>query len=98
MGVEAHFDKQPDMDYWYPKYQYYNVSQGNLDCCSDTFTQSHYVGPPEMYMLEYLIYNVVPFGIDRNANETLPRKFSFDEIEKAGNAESFQKQEKSGIK
>lgn len=72
---------------------YYNVSQGNLDCCSGTFIHSHYIGPPEMYMLEYLIYKVAPFGIDRNINENLPRKFSFEEIEKAANEKSLQESE-----
>lgn len=92
IGVEEHLQKEPDMDFWYRHYQYFNVSQGNLRCCSDTFIQSHYVGPPEMYLLDYLIYNVVPFGVDRNFNEALPRKFTFDEVKKAGEAKCFQQQ------
>jgi len=30
---------------WYYRTIYYNVTQGNLDCCSDKLTQMHYINP-----------------------------------------------------
>ncbi|XP_066250492.1 glycoprotein-N-acetylgalactosamine 3-beta-galactosyltransferase 1-like isoform X3 [Euwallacea similis] len=33
-----------------------------LKCCSDTLISTHYVKPHELYLLEYLIYHVTPFG------------------------------------
>lgn len=89
VGVDAHFTAQAEKDYWYFEGSYYNASQGNLDCCSDTFIAMHYVEPPEMYFLEYLIYRVHPFGLEKNTTENFPRKLTFDEILEASNTESL---------
>lgn len=42
-----------------------------------------------MYLNEYLIYHVHPFGIEKNLTETLPRKLSLNEIIAASDAKSF---------
>lgn len=66
--------------YWYMQRLYYNVSYGNLGCCSDVAVSFHYISPQKMYLLEYFIYHVHPFGIEKNLTEILPRKLSLEEI------------------
>ncbi|KAK2719739.1 glycoprotein-N-acetylgalactosamine 3-beta-galactosyltransferase 1-like isoform X2 [Artemia franciscana] len=49
-------------DYWYWNSQYYKSKQGE-GCCSDTAISFHYVSPNDLYVLNYLVYGVKPYGI-----------------------------------
>lgn len=88
VGVEEHMKKTVDPEYWYTKNQYYHVTQGNTSCCSETSTEYHYINPREMYLLDYFIYTVHPFGIEDHPNDHMPKKFSLEEVIKASDAKS----------
>ncbi|XP_050301335.1 glycoprotein-N-acetylgalactosamine 3-beta-galactosyltransferase 1-like isoform X2 [Anthonomus grandis grandis] len=46
---------------WYTRMMYNPYNLG-VTCCSDYLITTHYVNPQQMYLLEYLIYHVTPFG------------------------------------
>lgn len=46
---------------WYMQMMQKPSLQG-LRCCSDNLISTHYVLPHQLYLLEYLIYHVTPFG------------------------------------
>lgn len=82
IGVDDHFSPPfvPSQGFWYPLYQWFKYPDGSLDCCSETIACLHYIPPQEMYLLNYLIYNVHPFGLVKNFSLELPQKFTLQEI------------------
>jgi glycoprotein-N-acetylgalactosamine 3-beta-galactosyltransferase len=57
---------------WYWKFIYYDAKEG-LDCCSDYAISFHYVSPTQMYVFEYLIYHLRPYGLV-TFHQPLPKK------------------------
>ena len=90
ISVEDHMEVERPTDYWYFDYLYYNVTQGSLDCCSDTIAGLHYIDPIEMYMLDYLIYHVKPYGVEQH-DDKIPPKYPLAEIIRRSNEKSSSK-------
>ncbi|XP_073821920.1 glycoprotein-N-acetylgalactosamine 3-beta-galactosyltransferase 1-like [Musca autumnalis] len=75
--VSGHI-KPKDKSSWYWRYIFYKTEDG-LDCCSNYAVSFHYVPPDQMYVLDYLIYELKPFGILPSYVE-LPPKNNMDEL------------------
>jgi hypothetical protein len=87
-GVDWHFLPKKDMSHWYWDQMFYDVEQG-MNCCSQTVAQVHNLKDvKEIYMMEYLMYHVDVFGLVKNVDEKLPRKFSIQEVLKMANIQS----------
>lgn len=87
-SITEHLRPKKDMNYWYDRNQYFEFAQGNLNCCSKYPIGFHYTSPEEMYFMEYMTRYVSPFGLETRVNETLPRKFTFEEILQKSDIES----------
>lgn len=87
-GAEEHMRHMNDLTYWYTRAIYYYSPDASTSCCSDTSVQFHYIPPLEMYVFEYFIYKVHPFGLVDHPQESLPRKLTLEEIIKASDANS----------
>lgn len=88
VGISAHLSDRKIAS-WYFEQLYYSTAHGSLKCCSDTFTQMHYIHPHELHFLSYLIYHVHPFGVRKNLTENLPRRKLLREIQAESNAKSI---------
>ncbi|XP_034097879.2 glycoprotein-N-acetylgalactosamine 3-beta-galactosyltransferase 1-like [Drosophila albomicans] len=75
---EHHLIPGKDRTFWYWKYIYYPTDDG-LDCCSDNAVAFHYVSPGMMYVMDYLIYHLKPYGIVREPHR-LPHKLNVGEF------------------
>lgn len=62
---------------WFKAYQFYKEEDG-MNCCSDNAISFHYMKPKDMYIFEYLIYHLRPYGIVMNS-QPLPKKFSIEQ-------------------
>ncbi|EDV94071.1 GH25124 [Drosophila grimshawi] len=49
-------------DFWLYEYMYYKLKEG-LECCSTYAITIHYVLHYQMYLFDYLLYNMRPYGI-----------------------------------
>lgn len=68
LAPEFHLVSGKSKDFWYWKYIYYPSKEG-LECCSDTAISFHYISPGMMYVMEYLIYHLRPYGIDHMVHQ-----------------------------
>lgn len=91
VGLSQHFGARGEA-WWYSTSMYYAASYESLKCCSSTPAAFHYVEPREMYLMEYLTQYVNVFGLDKEKNDSIPRKLPLKEILSASDADSSAEQ------
>ncbi|XP_070507838.1 glycoprotein-N-acetylgalactosamine 3-beta-galactosyltransferase 1-like [Chironomus tepperi] len=90
VNIEQNFiENLKDIDKWYVESQWAKFYHGNFSCCSEELVSLHYKKPPEMYLIDYLVYHVHAFGHVGNYNTGLPKKLTFEETLKAANEKSL---------
>ncbi|XP_065092560.1 glycoprotein-N-acetylgalactosamine 3-beta-galactosyltransferase 1-like [Ochlerotatus camptorhynchus] len=62
-----------DPDFWYKHYSFYEPYYGR-NCCSDLAISFHYIQGLQMYVMDYLIYSLHPYGVKFKNPALLPKK------------------------
>lgn len=89
VSLNSHMNEKPlNYSYWYTRNEWYNTTKGSLKCCSEYLASLHYITPREMYKIDYLIYNVYPFGINKADDRILPQKYTLLELIKMSDEKS----------
>ena len=69
-----------DDNFWYKKYVFYPTELG-MGCCSDSAISFHYVSAKQMYVMEYLLYHLRPYGIDRKVGKLKSKLYKSSKLE-----------------
>ncbi|KAK7601001.1 hypothetical protein V9T40_008442 [Parthenolecanium corni] len=88
--IPGHTDKS----FWYWHYIYYPSEEG-LNCCSDTAVSFHYISPTDMYVFDYFLYHLRPYGITHNSGEPNEKAIVRNVEKEAINGHNSQSEESS---
>ncbi len=80
--------------WWYTKNMWHSYPYG-MNCCAETIANLHYIPPEEIELLNYLIYKVHPFGLEKSQLKDLPKKIKLEDLIKlsdvASNSPNYRK-------